>query len=121
VRSFSLRSSNLPAGIPEPLARVVCAHKSTDTLAFMSALLAHAGFEVFTATTLADARTLVVTTHPLVFVHGAEMGSNQISLDKIRQIERQRPLFQFPAEFPPAEPRDQGAHPVERILSLLRP
>jgi anti-anti-sigma factor len=121
VRSFSLRSSNLPAGIPEPLARVVCAHKSTDTLAFMSALLAHAGFEVFTATTLADARTLVVTTHPLVFVHGAEMGSNQISLDKIRQIDPQRPFLQLPADFSSAEASEAGAHLVERIRSLLRP
>jgi anti-anti-sigma factor len=121
VRSFSLRSSTSPAAIPEPLARVVCAHKSTDTLAFMSALLGHAGFEVFTATTLADARTLVVTTHPHVFVHGAEMATNEISLDKIRQIDPQRPFLQLPADFSSAEASEAGAQLVERIRALLRP
>jgi anti-sigma B factor antagonist len=121
VRSFSLRSPVSPAAIPEPLARVVCAHKSTDVLAFMSALLGHAGFEVFTATTLADARTLVVATHPIVFVHGAEMGSNEISLARIRQLDPQRPFLQLPADFSSAEASQSGAQLVDRIRSLLRP
>jgi anti-sigma B factor antagonist len=121
VRSYSLRTSNSPAANPEPLARVVCAHKSTDVLAFMSALLGHAGFEVFTAATLADARTLVVTMHPLVFVHSAEMGSNEISLDKIRQIDPQRLFLQLPADFSSADASEAGARLVERIRSLLQP
>jgi DNA-binding response OmpR family regulator len=100
---------------------VVCAHKSTDLLAFMSALLQHAGFEVFTATTLADARTLVVAMRPNVFVHGAEMGSNELSLEKIRQIDPLRPFLQLPADFSSAEATQTGAQLVDRIRSLLRP
>jgi anti-sigma B factor antagonist len=121
VQSFSLRSPVSPAAIPEPLARVVCAHKSIDLLAFMSALLRHAGFEVFTATTLADARTLVVATRPNVFVHGAEMGSNELSLERIRQIDPQRPFLQLPADFSSAEASQTGAQLLDRIRSLLQP
>ncbi|HSY58748.1 MAG TPA: STAS domain-containing protein [Terriglobales bacterium] len=120
VRSFSVRSSVSAAATPEPQARVVCAHKSADLLAFMSALLKHAGFEVFTATTLADARTLVVAMHPHIFVHGAEMGANEISLDKIRQIDPQRPFLQLPADFSSAGASEAGAHLVDRVRSLLR-
>lgn len=121
VRSFSLRSSVAQAAIQEPRARVVCAHKSTDTLAFISSLLGHAGFEVFTATTLADARTLVVAMHPNIFVHGAEMGSNELSLAKIRQLDPHRPFLQLPADFSSAEASEAGAQLVDRIRSLLRP
>jgi anti-anti-sigma factor len=120
VQSFSSGPQVSPAATPEPQARVVCAHKSTDLLAFMSALLQHAGFEVFTATTLADARTLVVVMRPNVFVHGAEMASNEISLEKIRQIDPQRPFLQLPADFSSAEATQTGAQLVDRIRSLLR-
>ena len=99
----------------------MCAHKSTDLLAFMSALLQHAGFEVYTATTLADARTLVVATRPNIFVYGAEMGSNELSLEKIRQIDPQRPFLQLPADFSSAEATQTGAQLVDRIRSLLGP
>jgi len=119
VQSFSRRSQVVPSAVPEPQARVVCAHKSTDLLAFMSALLQHAGFEVFTATTLADARTLVVAMHPHVFVHGAEMGSNEPSLERIRQIDPQRPFLQLPADFSSAEASHMGAQLLDRIRSLL--
>jgi len=121
VQSFSLRSSVAGAAIPEPLARVVCAHGSTDVLAFMSAVLRHAGFEVFTATTLSEARTLVVAMRPSVFVHGAEMGSNEISLDRIRQIDPQRPFLQLPADFSSADASQTGGQLVNRIRSLLHP
>jgi anti-anti-sigma factor len=121
VRSFSLRSPVAGAAIPEPLARVVCAHGSTDVLAFMSAVLRHAGFEVFTATTLSEARTLVVAMRPSVFVHGAEMGSNEISLDRIRQIDPQRPFLQLPADFSSADASQTGGQLVNRIRSLLHP
>jgi anti-anti-sigma factor len=120
VRSFSLRSPVAGAEIAEPLARVVCAHKSTDVLAFMSAVLRHAGFEVFTATTLAEARTLVVAMRPSVFVHGAEMGSNEISLDRIRQVDPQRPFLQLPADFSSADASETGGQLVDRIRSLLQ-
>ena len=120
VRSFSQRSQVLQAEISEPLARVVCAHKSTDVLAFMSALLKHAGFEVHTATTLHDARTLVVAMHPHVFVHGAEMGSNEVALDKIRQLDSKRHFVQLPHDFSSAEASQAGAHLVERIRGLLQ-
>ena len=121
VQSFSLRSSLSPPAMTKTLARVVCAHKSTDLLAFMSTVLRHAGFEVFTATTLAEARTLVVATHPNVFVHGAEMGANKLSLERIRQIDPQRPFLQLPADFSSAEASRTGAHLVDRIRSLLQP
>jgi anti-sigma B factor antagonist len=119
VQSFSQRSP-APSALPEPRAKVVCAHKSTDLLAFMSALLQHAGFEVFTATTLADARTLVVAVRPHVFVHGAEMASNELSLQKIRQIDPQRPFLQLPVDFSSADATHTGAQLVDRIRSLLR-
>jgi hypothetical protein len=90
-------------------------------LAFMSAVLRHAGFEVFTATTLAEARTLVVAMRPSVFVHGAEMGSNEISLDRIRQIDPQRPFLQLPADFSFADASQTGGQLVDRIRSLLQP
>ncbi|HXC95697.1 MAG TPA: STAS domain-containing protein [Edaphobacter sp.] len=121
VQSFSLRSPVSAAEVPEPLARVVCAHKSTDLLAFMSAVLRHEGFEVFTATTLAEARTLVVATRPNVFVHGAEMGSNEPSLERIRQIDPQRPFLQLPNDFSSAEASRMGSQLVDRIRSLLGP
>jgi anti-anti-sigma factor len=120
VQSFSLRSPVSPAATPQPLARVVCAHKSTDLLAFISAVLRHAGFEVFTATTLAEARTLVVATRPNVFVHGSETDSNKLSLERIRQIDPQRPFLQLPADFSSAEASQTGAQLVDRIRSLLR-
>ena len=120
VQAFSLRSPVAGAVIAEPLARVVCAHNSTDVLAFMSAVLRHAGFEVFTATTLAEARTLVVVMRPNVFVHGAEMGSNEISLDRIRQIDPRRPFLQLPADFSSADASETGGQLVDRIRSLLQ-
>jgi anti-sigma B factor antagonist len=120
VQSFSLRSPVSPAAIPETLARVVCAHKSTDLLAFISTVLRHAGFEVFTATTLNEARTLVVATRPNVFVHDAEMGSNELSLEGIRRIDPQRPFLQLPADFSSADASQTGAQLVDRIRSLLR-
>ena len=120
LQSFSLRAPVSSAATPEPLARVVCAHNSTDLLAFISAVLRHAGFEVFTATTLAEARTLVVATHPNVFVHGSETDSNELSLERIRQIDPQRPFLQLPADFSCSEASQTGAQLVNRIRSLVR-
>lgn len=121
VRGFSLRAPAWSTASAEPLACVVCAHKSTDLLAFMSALLQHAGFEVSTATTLADARTLVLAKRPNVFVHSAEMGSNELSLERIRQIDPQRPFLQLPADFSSVEASHTGAQLIQQIRSLLRP
>ena len=56
-----------------------------------------------------------------VFVHGAEMGSNEPSLERIRQIDPQRPFLQLPNDFSSAEASRMGSQLVDRIRSLLGP
>jgi anti-sigma B factor antagonist len=119
VQSFSMRSAAAPAEFAEPQVRIVCAHRSADLLAYISALLRHAGYEVHTASTLADARTLVIATRPDVFIHAAEVASNDPSLEKIRQIDPKRHFVQLPHDFLIGEASRTGTQLVERIRSLL--
>ena len=118
IHSFSTRSAVPEAAAAEPHMRVLCVDTSADLLAFVSALLRPAGFEVFTSTSLADARTLVIGVRPSVLICGPGIRSDDPALERIRRLEPEMRFLHLPPDFSSAEATQTGSELVARIRSL---
>jgi len=95
-------SSQEPARPFRPTtATIVCIDESPDVLAYLNALLAQAGYEVFVTRFPTDARTLVKVIRPHLVIVG--LGGGQITdsaIERIRQTVPALHILLLPSDFP---------------------
>jgi anti-anti-sigma factor len=104
--------------------KILCVDTSPDLLAFVSALLKRAGYEVLTSRYLGEAQTLVSVMRPNVVVCGAgiqKMPAGAEAIEKIRHSMPGLQIVQLPVDFSIAEAGQAGADLVTRLEALLTP
>ncbi len=101
--------------------KIVCIDTSRDLLAYVRALLTSSGYEVHTASNLADAKSLVSAMKPKVVICGAGMLGLPTG-EAVVEGFRQRPNLQvlrLPSDFSTADAGQAGTDLVNRVQSLL--
>jgi anti-anti-sigma factor len=100
---------------------IVCIDTSRDLLAYVRAVLTSSGYDVHTASNLADAKVLVSAIRPKVVVCGAGilgLPTGEAAVEGFRQ----RPdvqILRLPSDFSTAEAGQAGMDLVNRVQSLL--
>ncbi|HZB88014.1 MAG TPA: STAS domain-containing protein [Terracidiphilus sp.] len=100
---------------------VVCIDNSRDLLACVRGLLASSGYEVQTASTIADAKRLVCAMSPRLVICGAGILALPTGL-MLDEWLRERPntqVLHLPSDFSTAEAGQAGADLVKSVQSLL--
>lgn len=121
IQSVSLRSPSAEPAQAHSRARVICVDPSPDLLAFLGAVLKRSGYEVFTSSSLADARTLIKATRPRLLICGPAIVVDDLAHERIRQLDPPPQILQLPPGFSSAEPSKTGAELLERVQALLPP
>jgi anti-anti-sigma factor len=101
--------------------KVLCIDPSSDLLAYMTAVLKRAGFEVKTARYLADASTLLTTMKPRAIVCGPGVQCTGPAFEKFRRLDARTLFLMLPSDFHTSHASDAGADLVNRLQSLLEP
>lgn len=101
--------------------KVLCVDPSSDLLAYMTAVLKGAGFEVKTARYLADASTLLCTMKPRVVVCGPGVQSASPAFEKFRNLDPRAQFLLLPSDFHTSDASGAGLDLVGRLQPLLRP
>jgi anti-sigma B factor antagonist len=102
--------------------RIVCIDTSRDLLAYLRALLANSGYDVHTASNLADGKSLVSAMKPKMVICGAGMLELPAAAAVLEQF-RQKPnvqILHLAADFSTAEAGQAGTDLVSRVQSMLR-
>jgi anti-anti-sigma factor len=102
--------------------RIVCIDTSRDLLAYLRALLTNSGFDVHTASNLADGKSLVSAMRPQMVICGSgmlELPAAAAVLEQLRQKLNVQ-MLHLPSDFSTAEAGQAGIDLVNRIRSLLR-
>jgi anti-sigma B factor antagonist len=119
LADFAQRSA---ASVPHTFSsntKVLCIDPSSDLLAYMTAVLKRAGFEVKTARFLSDATTLVCAMQPRMIVCGPGVQSTSAAFEKFRRLLPEVQLLHLPADFHTADASDAGLELVNRVNDLL--
>ena len=103
----------------EARTRIVCSDTSHDLLAYLSALLKRAGYEVFTTRNPSDAMMFVRVTRPRVLICGAGMQTNEFAMKGFREIDPKVQLLLLSSDFSTAEAGQAGIDLVNRVRLLL--
>jgi anti-sigma B factor antagonist len=99
--------------------KVLCVDPSSDLLAYMSAVLKPAGFEVRSTRYLADAATLLTAMKPRAVVCGPGVQFLTPAFEKFRRLNPHIPFLQLPPDFHVAGASDAGFDLINRLQSLL--
>jgi anti-sigma B factor antagonist len=99
--------------------KVLCIDPSSDLLAYMTAVLKRAGFEVRTTRYLADASTLVCAMQPRVIVCGPGVQSSGPAFEKFQHLDPHVQFLLLPADFHTFDASDAGLDLVNRVNELL--
>ncbi len=99
--------------------KVLCIDPSSDLLAYMTAVLKRAGFEVKSARYLADASTLLGTMKPSAVICGPGVQSVGPAFEKFRGVDSHIPFVMLPADFHTSHASDAGFDLINRLQSLL--
>ncbi len=100
--------------------KVLCIDPSSDLLAYMTAVLKRANFEVKTARYLADASTLLTTMKPAAVICGPGVQSTTPAFEKFRRLDARTQFLLLPADFHTSDASDAGLDLVNRLQSLLQ-
>jgi anti-anti-sigma factor len=122
VASFITRAALHPAHgeyLGPTHTAVLCIDPSTDLLAYMSAVLRRAGFEVKTTRYLADASTLLAAIKPRAVICGPGVQSASPAFQKFRRLAPATPFLLLPADFYTCDASDAGIDMVKRLQALL--
>ncbi len=98
---------------------VLCVDPSSDLLAYMTAVLKRAGFEVKTTRYLADASTLLTAMKPRVVICGPGVQSTTPAFEKFRRLDPRTQFLFLPPDFHTSDASDAGIDLVSRLRSLL--
>jgi hypothetical protein len=119
IAAFSEGSGPLEKASGTPRTRIVCLDRSDDLLAYLKALLARAGYEVFTTRHLSDVRTLVVATRPHIVIYGPGTQTSESVTKKFRERDPNVQVLLLPPDFSSAEASQAGTELLNRIRSVL--
>jgi anti-sigma B factor antagonist len=100
--------------------KVLCVDPSSDLLAYMSAVLKPAGFEVKSARYLADAATLLTAMKPRAVICGPGVQSESPAFEKFRRLDPHILFLQLPSDFHAAGAAEAGFDLISRLQSLLQ-
>jgi anti-anti-sigma factor len=100
--------------------KVLCVDPSSDLLAYMTAVLKPAGFEVKSARYLADAATLLTAMKPRAVVCGPGVQSATPAFEKFRRLDPRIVFLQLPSDFQTSDASDAGCDLINRLQSLLQ-
>jgi anti-anti-sigma factor len=122
IEAFSggRRSDQTPA--ESSGSKILCVDTSPDVLAYLSALLKRAGYEVFTSQYLGEAQTLVNVIKPNVVVCGAGISGLATGAEALERFRESVPgirIVNLPADFSIAEAGQAGVDLMNRLQSLL--
>jgi len=120
LASFAKGSSPLEAHSWTANSKVLCVDPSGDLLAFMSAILKPAGFEVRSTRYLADAATLLTAMKPRAVICGPGVQSATPAFEKFRRLDPHTPFLQLPPGFHAADASDAGIDLIKQLQSLLQ-
>ena len=119
IEAFYTRSSRQAVELSQTT--IVCIDTSRDLLAYLRALLTNSGYEVHTASNLADAKSLVSALKPRVVICGAGMLDLPAGIAVVEGF-RQRPniqILRLPSDFSTADAGQAGVDLVNHIQSLI--
>ena len=119
IEAFYSRSPD--QAVESSRTKIVCIDTSRDLLAYVRALLTSSGYEIHTASNLADAKSLVSAMKPKVVICGAGMLVLPTG-EAVVEGFRQRPNLQvlcLPSDFSTADAGQAGTDLVNRVQSLL--
>jgi anti-sigma B factor antagonist len=119
VEAFSEGSAPLEKGSSAPRTKIVCLDNSSDVLAYLKALLTRAGYEVFTAKQVSDAKTFLVATGTRVVIYGLGAQTGESVIEKFRDSHPKVQVLLLPPDFSTAEASQAGAELLERLRSAL--
>jgi anti-anti-sigma factor len=100
--------------------KVLCIDPSSDLLAYMTAVLKPAGFEVKTTRYLADASTLLTAMKPRVVICGPGVQSGSPVFDNFRRQAKSAAFLLLPQDFHTSGASDAGSDLISRLQSLLQ-
>ena len=119
VEAFSEGAAPVEKASPTPRTKIVCLDSSSDVLAYLKAMLTQAGYEVFTARQLSDAKTFVVATGTRVVIYGLGIQTSESVIEKFRESHPKVQVLVLPSDFSTAEASQAGAELLERVRSVL--
>jgi anti-anti-sigma factor len=99
--------------------KVLCIDPSSDLLAYLTAVLKRAGFEVKSARYLSDASTLLTIMKPSAVICGPGLPSTGPAFEKFRGLDARIPFLMLPADFHTSHASDAGLDLIGRLQSLL--
>jgi anti-sigma B factor antagonist len=100
-------------------AKVLCLDPSSDLLAYMTAVLKRAGFDVKTTCYLADASTLLRALKPRVVVCGPGVQTSSPAFASFRHLHPHVQFLLLPGDFHTSDACDAGLDLVQRVKELL--
>lgn len=100
--------------------KVLCVDTSSDLLAYLSALLQRAGYEIFTTRILSDAVTLLKATRPDIVILGPAVHTDKRAIEVLQRTDPKVQLLFLPSDFSTAEASQAGLDLVERVRSLRK-
>ncbi|MGA8233929.1 MAG: STAS domain-containing protein [Candidatus Acidiferrales bacterium] len=119
LEAFSEGSGPLEKTPSTPRMKIVCLDSSSDVLAYLKAILTQAGYEVFTAKQMSDARTFIVATGTRVVIYGLGAQTSESVIEKFRESHPKVQVLLLPTDFSTAEASQAGAELLERLRSVL--
>jgi len=120
LASFAQRPAHREEDAWSPHTKVLCIDPSSDLLAYMTAVLKRAGFEVKATRYLADASTLLTTMKPRAVICGPGIQSATPAFEKFRRLDPRTQFLLLPPDFHTSDASDAGLDLVSRLQSLLQ-
>ena len=100
--------------------KILCIDPSSDLLAYLTAVLKPAGYEVRTTRYLADATTLLTAMNPRAVICGPGIQSATPAFAKFRRLDSRVPFLMLPSDFHTSDASGAGLDLVNRLQSLLQ-
>jgi anti-sigma B factor antagonist len=120
LASFTYRPSPRQAHSWTANTKVLCVDPSSDLLAYMSAVLKPAGFEVKSTRYLADAATLLTAMKPRAVICGPGVQSETPAFEKFRRLDPHILFLHLPSDFHAVNAAEAGFDLISRLQSLLQ-
>jgi anti-anti-sigma factor len=102
-----------------PITKVVCVDDSFDLLAYLNALLTHAGYEVFPTRHVNDARMLVSAVRPRVLIMGPTGRASDALIERMRHSVPDLHVIALASDFSTDDPAHSSTELIRRVQSLV--
>ena len=119
IEAFAERPTAPEKVAGAPRTKIVCMDSSSDLLAYLKALLTRAGYEVFTAKQLADAKTFLHATGSRVVIYGLGQHSGDSVVEKLRESHPNVKVLLLPPDFSTTEASQASTDLLDRLRSAL--